>query len=63
MLNAFAYNYIIEDELDMTYINININLNPYVKDLLNESLNYNNKNIDEKQKDNKVNLILQGIIK
>lgn len=59
MLNAFAYNYIIENELDMTYIN----LNPYVKDLLNESLNYNNKNIDEKQKDNKVNLILQGIIK
>lgn len=62
MLNDFAYNSIIEDEFDITYIN------PYVEDLLNESLNYNDQNIEEKQEeinqtDNEVNLILQGIIK
>ena len=64
MLNDFAYNSIIEDELDMTYIN----LNPYVEDLLDDLLNYNDQNIEEKQKeinqtDTEVNQILQGIIK
>ena len=62
MLNDFAYNSIIEDEFDITYIN------PYVEDLLNDLLNYNDQNIEEKQKeinqtDNEINLILQGIIK
>mgnify|MGYP006982256081 CR=1 FL=1 len=57
MLNDFAYNSIIEDEFDITYIN------PYVEDLLDDLLNYNDQTIEEKQKDNKVNLILQGIIK
>lgn len=76
MLNDFAYNSIIEDEFDITYIN------PYVEDLLNDLLNYNDLEIEEKQnefnelknnvnqkqkkinqKDNEVNLILQGIIK
>lgn len=62
MLNSFFYNSIIKDELDMTYIN------PYVEDLLDDLLNYNDQNIEEKQKeinqtDNEVNLILQGIIK
>lgn len=62
MLNDFAYNSIIEDEFDITYIN------PYVEDLLNDLLNYNDQNIEEKQKEinqtnNEINLILQGIIK
>ena len=62
MLDSFSYNSIIEDEFDITYIN------PYVEDLLNDLLNYNDQNIEEKQKeinqtDNEINLILQGIIK
>lgn len=62
MLNAFAYNSIIEDEFDITYIN------PYVEDLLDDLLNYNDQTIEEKQKEinqtnNEINLILQGIIK
>ena len=53
---------IIEDEFDITYIN------PYVEDLLDDLLNYNDQNIEEKQKeinqtDTEVNQILQGIIK
>lgn len=53
MLDSFSYNSIIKEEIDITYVN------PYVEDLLDDLLNYNDLDVEEKQ--NKFNELKNNV--